>query len=272
MFGRTPPIWLPASSAAAVAGLNPYKSAAETFVAVWRNCDPQSFAECREGLGAAGCTTAEEIVALGEAAVDPALWTKAVKSVANCRAGCAGEASTMARALPNKTITDCNAEMMIWREPNRPFAFRGYVDGICEGRVVEAKTRASAHIFDRKDPPTYDVVQCHVYMMMTSTREATFVEARGDKTKVCPSPSTPTCGRVTRHATGSPSRPRRRDMDQRRKACPPAGPRGRIRSPRRTRDRGWPREARRHPRCPSPHRRRCRGHPMTASVPAAHGR
>ena len=90
----------------------------------------------------------------------------------------------MARALPNKTITDCNAEMMIWREPNRPFAFRGYVDGICEGRVVEAKTRASAHIFDRKDPPTYDVVQCHVYMMMTSTREATFVEAHGDKTKV----------------------------------------------------------------------------------------
>lgn len=188
MFGRTPPIWVPASSAAAVAGLNPYKSAAEAFVAVWRSSDPQGFSVCRAGLGAAGCTTAAEILALGEAAVDPAVWAKALKSTANCRAGCAGEAGTMARALPGKTITDCNADMMIWRDPGKPFAFRGYVDGICEGRVVEAKTRASSRIFGRAQPPTYDVVQCHVYMAMTGTTEATFVEAHGDQTKVTPIP------------------------------------------------------------------------------------
>ena len=183
-FGRDPPVWLPASAAAAAAGMNPYHSRTEAFVAAWRNRDPQAFAACREGLGVEGCTTAEEILALGEAADDPGVWAKAQKSVANCHRGRTGEADTMARALPGKEITDGNTDMMILREPGRTFAFRGYVDGICEGRVVEAKTRASPHIFRRKEPPEYDVVQCLVYMKMTDTDEAIFVESHGEETKV----------------------------------------------------------------------------------------
>ena len=182
-------IWYRASEVAAVLGIHGFESPVKTFKRLWKDMDGVAYcvatSEAKKSNPVAGCIDHRDVLRRNfqcPGKVCTELVEKAKMSERNCHAGRVCESSDIDtfEAQTWTRVGQRNSKMLRYLHGDGTWGIRGRVDGRTEnGGILESKRRTSRHVFDRPSIPSYDRIQCMVYMKLADSEHASLVEHFG---------------------------------------------------------------------------------------------